>query len=141
MKRGMPQPLLIGLIVLGFVLAGVGGYFILIAPQHSKAASLDKQIADTSDAIDSARALTLQAAEVLGVADRMGSLEAGKLGNVIVTDGDPMEITTHLHALFMAGKPCPLESKHTRLYQTYLQRLPASGSPGNGAKAKRTAAR
>ena len=61
MKRGMPQPLLIGLIVLGFVLAGVGGYFILIAPQHSKAASLDKQIADTSDAIDSARALTLQA--------------------------------------------------------------------------------
>ena len=61
MKRGLPQPALIGLIVLGFVLAGVGGYFMLIGPQKSKAASLDKQIADTNQAIDSARALTLQA--------------------------------------------------------------------------------
>ena len=61
MKRGLPQPALIGLIVLGFVLAGAGGYFMLIGPQKSKAASLDKQIADTNQAIDSARALTLQA--------------------------------------------------------------------------------
>ncbi len=70
------------------------------------------------------RALTVQAAQILGVSDSMGSLEPGKLANLLVTDGDPMEITTHIHNLFIAGKPVSLENKHTRLYQTYLQRLP-----------------
>jgi hypothetical protein len=60
-KRGLPQPALIALIALGFGLAGIGGYFLLIGPQNSKAAALNKQIADTNQAIDSARALTLQA--------------------------------------------------------------------------------
>jgi hypothetical protein len=60
-KRSLPLPALIAVIVLGFVVAGAGGYFLLIGPQRSKAASLDSQIADTQDAIDSARALTLQA--------------------------------------------------------------------------------
>jgi imidazolonepropionase-like amidohydrolase len=71
------------------------------------------------------KALTTSAAAILGVSDVMGSLEPGKLANVIVTDGDPMEVTTHLHNLFIAGKPIALENKHTHLYQTYLQRLPA----------------
>lgn len=69
------------------------------------------------------KALTLNAAEILGVAGQMGSLEAGKLANVIVTDGDPLEITTSLRYLFIAGKPLPLTSKHTQLYDTYRQRL------------------
>jgi imidazolonepropionase-like amidohydrolase len=80
------------------------------------------------------KALTINAAEILGVADRLGSLEAGKLANLIVTDGDPLEITTNLHYLFIAGKPVPLESRHTRLYLQYRQRLVqpaplASGQP------------
>ncbi|MGB2875558.1 MAG: type 4a pilus biogenesis protein PilO [Gaiellaceae bacterium] len=61
MKRAIPQPLAIVLIVVGLLVVGLGGYFILISPLHSKAASLDKQIADTQSSIDSARALTLQA--------------------------------------------------------------------------------
>jgi imidazolonepropionase-like amidohydrolase len=69
------------------------------------------------------RALTLDAARILGVGDVMGSLEPGKLANVIVTDGDPFEPTTSLHALYIAGRPILLESKHTRLYQLYRQRL------------------
>ncbi len=71
------------------------------------------------------KALTTEAARILGVSEVMGSLEPGKLANLIVTDGDPLEITTHLHNLFIAGKPVALENKHTRLYQTFLQRLPA----------------
>ena len=59
--RGIPQPALIALIAAGFLLAAVGGYFMLIQPQHSKAADLDHQIADTNSAIDAARALTLEA--------------------------------------------------------------------------------
>ena len=61
MKTNVSQPVLIVLIVVGFLVAGLGGYFVLILPQHAKAASLDKQISDTNQAIDSARTLTLQA--------------------------------------------------------------------------------
>jgi hypothetical protein len=60
-KRSVPQPVVIALIALGFALAALGGWFFLIAPQRSKADDLRKEIADTRQAIDSARALTLQA--------------------------------------------------------------------------------
>jgi type II secretory pathway pseudopilin PulG len=60
-KRRVPQPLVIGLIVLGFAVAGLGGWFMLIGPQRSKATELDTQIADTNNAISAARALTLEA--------------------------------------------------------------------------------
>jgi type II secretory pathway pseudopilin PulG len=63
-KNGISQPVLIVLIVVGFLVAGLGGYFVLIRPQHAKAAALDTQIADTQGSIDSARALTLQARKV-----------------------------------------------------------------------------
>ena len=61
MKRTLPMPAVIALMVVGFLVAAGGGYFVLIRPQHAKAASVQKQIVDTQDAIDSARALTLQA--------------------------------------------------------------------------------
>jgi hypothetical protein len=60
-KRSISQPLVIVLIVLGFVLAAAGGWFMIIGPQRSHASDLDKQIADTNDAITAARALTLEA--------------------------------------------------------------------------------
>ena len=61
MKRRIPQPLVIALIVLGIAVAGLGGWFMLIGPQRSKATELDTQIADTNSAIAAARALTLEA--------------------------------------------------------------------------------
>jgi hypothetical protein len=57
----LPQPVVIVLIVIGFLIAALGGYFLLLGPQRSQAASLDQQITDTQSSIDSARALTLQA--------------------------------------------------------------------------------
>jgi len=60
-SQGLSQPVLIALIVGGLLLAGIGGYFMLVRPQHAKAADLDRQIADTNSAIDAARALTLEA--------------------------------------------------------------------------------
>ena len=59
--RGLSQPVVIVLIVVGFLIVAAGGYFMLIRPQHAKAADLDTQIADTNSAIDAARALTLEA--------------------------------------------------------------------------------
>ena len=61
MKRGLSQPVVIALIVLGFLVVAAGGWFLLISPQRSKAADLDRQIADTHSAIDAAQALTLEA--------------------------------------------------------------------------------
>lgn len=69
------------------------------------------------------KALTIHAAEILGVSDTLGSIERGKMANLVITDGDPLEITTHVHGLFIAGKPIPLENRHTRLYERYKQRL------------------
>src|SRR5262249_31971413 len=80
------------------------------------------------------KALTTDAADILSVGDQMGSLSPGKIANVIVTDGDPLEVTTSIHNLFIAGKPVPLESKHTRLYQKYLQRLPVRSTVGHASK-------
>jgi type II secretory pathway pseudopilin PulG len=60
-KRRFPQSAVIALIVLGFLLAAAGGYFLVLGPQRSKASDLNKQIADTNSAIDAARALTLEA--------------------------------------------------------------------------------
>ena len=59
--RGLSQPVVIVLIVVGFLIVAAGGYFMLIRPQHAKASDLDTQIADTNSAIDAARALTLEA--------------------------------------------------------------------------------
>ncbi len=69
------------------------------------------------------KALTINAAEILGIDKEVGSLEPGKRANIIVTDGDPLEVVTNLHYLFIAGKPVPLETRHTRLYLQYRQRL------------------
>jgi imidazolonepropionase-like amidohydrolase len=68
------------------------------------------------------KSVTLRPAQLLGVADRLGSLEAGKVANVIVTDGDPLELRTHVHYEFIAGRPIRLTSKHTELYELYKRR-------------------
>lgn len=74
------------------------------------------------------RAMTLTSAEILGIADRVGSLDVGKDADILVTDGDPLDFTTRLRYLFIAGKSVNLESKHTRLYQKYLERLSPKGN-------------
>jgi hypothetical protein len=60
-KRGVPQPVVIGMIVFAFLVAGLGAWFLVVGPQRSKAADMDKQIAEKHQAIDAARALTVQA--------------------------------------------------------------------------------
>ncbi len=69
------------------------------------------------------KAVTLYPAQIFGVGDRLGSLEPGKEGTLIVTNGDPLEITTTVEAAYIAGRPVDLTSKHTRLRDKYLKRL------------------
>lgn len=68
------------------------------------------------------RAVTIYPAEIFGVADQIGSIEKGKIANLIVTDGDPLEIRTQIKNLFIQGNPIPLTSRHTELYERYKAR-------------------
>jgi len=68
------------------------------------------------------KAVTLYPAQILGVADRFGSLEPGKAANLIVTTGDPLELVTDIVWLFIDGVAQPLETKHTRLHEKFKAR-------------------
>jgi imidazolonepropionase-like amidohydrolase len=68
------------------------------------------------------KAVTIYPAEIFGVADRIGSIEQGKIANLIVTDGDPLEIRTQVKHLFINGHAVPLTSRHTELYEKYKAR-------------------
>jgi imidazolonepropionase-like amidohydrolase len=68
------------------------------------------------------RAVTIYPAEIFGVADQIGSLETGKIANVILTDGDPLEIRTNVVRLFINGQDIPLDSYHTLLYEKFKKR-------------------
>jgi imidazolonepropionase-like amidohydrolase len=69
------------------------------------------------------RSVTLTAAEILGVADQVGSLESGKRANLVVTAGHLLQPTTTVLALFIDGRPIAPESRHTQLYAKYRRRL------------------
>jgi imidazolonepropionase-like amidohydrolase len=69
------------------------------------------------------KAVTLSSAEILGVADRLGSLTPGKRADLIITDGSPLLITTQVRGVILAGKPYAPESRQTRLAERYRQRL------------------
>jgi imidazolonepropionase-like amidohydrolase len=68
------------------------------------------------------KAVTLYPAEILGVADRVGSLEVGKDATLIVTTGDPLEIATDVKSAFIAGSEVDLNSRHKRLWQKYREK-------------------
>ena len=65
------------------------------------------------------KSVTLYAAQVLGVGDKLGSIEPGKIADLIVTDGDPLEITTQVEQVYINGKPVSMETRHTRLFHKY----------------------
>jgi imidazolonepropionase-like amidohydrolase len=68
------------------------------------------------------KAVTLYPAQIFGLADQVGTLENGKIANVIVTNGDPLELTTEVRYLFIKGQLTSLENKHKALYEKYLNR-------------------
>ena len=68
------------------------------------------------------RAVTLDAARILGVDSQVGSIEAGKLANLVVMKGDALEIRSQIQHVVIAGRDVPLESKHTELYKKYMAR-------------------
>ena len=65
------------------------------------------------------KAITLNAAETWGVADQLGSLDAGKTANVVVANGDPLDVRTDVKQVFIAGREVAMTSRQTRLRDQY----------------------
>ena len=68
------------------------------------------------------KSVTLYPAQILGVADRLGSIDVGKDANIVVTDGDILEPRTNIKYLFIGGRLLPLTSRHTKLFDSFKDR-------------------
>jgi imidazolonepropionase-like amidohydrolase len=68
------------------------------------------------------KAVMLNAAQIFGLADQLGTLEPGKIANVIVTSGDPLELQTQVRYLLIKGKLTNTDNKHRELYEQYRKR-------------------
>jgi imidazolonepropionase-like amidohydrolase len=68
------------------------------------------------------KSVTLYPAQILGISDRYGSLEIGKVANIVVADGDILEPRTNIKYLFINGRMLPLTSRHTELYDAFKDR-------------------
>ncbi len=67
-------------------------------------------------------AVMKNAAEMLGMDGDIGTIEVGKIANVIVTDGNPLEIQTEVTDLFILGRQVSTDNKHRSLYEKYRAR-------------------
>lgn len=71
---------------------------------------------------DAVKSVTLYPAQILNVADRLGSIEVGKMANLVVTDGDLLEIRTRIKYLLIDGRSVVLTSRHTELNDAFKNR-------------------
>jgi len=75
------------------------------------------------------KAVTINPAEIWGVADRLGSLDVGKTANVVIANGDPLDVKTDVKQVFIDGRSIPMENRQTHLRDQYGGVPPApSGS-------------
>ncbi|MFQ5583058.1 MAG: amidohydrolase family protein [Calditrichia bacterium] len=104
-----------------FCIAGPGGAF-----NTAHARNLPYQAATAAayglPREEALKAITLYPAEILGVAEQVGSVEVGKDATLIVTDGDPLEIMTHVEMEFIRGRKIDLSNKQTELYEKYREK-------------------
>ncbi len=68
------------------------------------------------------KAVMLNAAQIFGLGDQLGTLETGKLANIIVTSGDPLELQTQVKYLFIKGQLTSTANRHSDFYEQYRKR-------------------
>lgn len=73
---------------------------------------------------DALKAITIVPAELFNVADELGSIEVGKQATLFISTGDPFETSTDVEQVFIRGWKIPMVSRHTQLYEEFLQRSP-----------------
>ena len=72
--------------------------------------------------LEALRGITLYPARILGIDDRLGTLEPGKDATFFVADGDILDLRSQVKRMWIAGREVSLDSRHTRLYDRYRQR-------------------
>ncbi len=65
------------------------------------------------------KAITLNPAEIWGVADQLGSLDEGKTANLVIANGDPLDVRTDVKQIYIQGHAIPMESRQTKLRDEY----------------------
>jgi imidazolonepropionase-like amidohydrolase len=73
------------------------------------------------------RALSLWPAEIFGAGDKVGSIEAGKIANLFISDGDPLDIRTNITDVFINGRLLPKDDRHSRFYEVFNNRPRGGG--------------
>src|SRR5437879_5102947 len=107
-------------------LAKAGVKFAIAVPSDTNARQLPYHAAEAVawglSREDALRAVTINAAEILGVADRIGSIEPGKIANLVVANGDPLEVRTAIAHVVIAGRDVPMDTHQLALYERYSKR-------------------
>jgi len=107
-------------------LAGAGVKFAIASFDNSFARRLGQNAANAVahglPYEEALKAVTIYPAQIFGLSDQIGTIEQGKLANVIVTNGDPLELTTDVKYLFIHGQMTSLDNRHLRLYEKYSKR-------------------
>jgi imidazolonepropionase-like amidohydrolase len=65
------------------------------------------------------KAITINAVEIWSVADSLGSLDVGKTANVVIANGDPLDMKTDVKQVFIEGKEIPMKNRQTELRDRY----------------------
>jgi len=65
------------------------------------------------------KAITINPAEIWGVSDKLGSLDVGKTANIVIANGDPLDVRTDVKQIYIEGHAIPMESRQTKLRDEY----------------------
>ena len=103
------------------------GYATRHGEQHNVRYNAAMAVAYGLPVDEGLKSITIYAAEIMGIDDRVGSLEDGKDATLIVTDGNPLEITTLVSMEFIEGRVIDLDNKQKRLYRKYTEKYRQKG--------------
>ena len=100
-----------------FALGTFGNQFVRNLPYEAAAA-----VAYGLPYDEALKSLTINPAQIWGVADQVGSVEKGKWADLMITNGDPLEIQTQITHLYIKGREVELTNRQIQLYRKYLNR-------------------
>ena len=107
-------------------LAKAGVKFAIAVPSDTNARQLPYHAAEAVawglPRDEALKAVTINAAEILGVGDRIGSIEPGKIANLVVANGDPLEVRTAITHVVIAGRDVPMDNRQLALFERYSKR-------------------
>lgn len=115
--KPMTQPSELFAAGIPFAFASFGTSFSRRLPQYAGSA-----VAYGLPHDEALKAVMLNAAQIFGLGDQLGTLETGKLANIIVTSGDPLELQTQVKFLFIKGDLTSLSNRHSEFYEKYRKR-------------------